>query len=489
MLPRLTLLTLPLVMVYPLFRGQPAARAARVGAAPPGLTLSVSLPRHLYARNALVRVTVRGQWISLARPTGSQTMRPSVRIAYVHGGNIWVLDEPGGRRTRLTGDGHDFAPYWTANGETLFFCRGAGGGCATWRWQPGKGHPQAGTRRVQDGLWSPDGRAVAVTRIVRRAGSPTTVWIARQGRMIRITPLQPRYRWFPLAWSPDSRRLALGRVGIPPPTNPGQEIPSTPGSLWLTTGAMGSPRLQRLPLLGSYLRQPGWPDGAFWSPDGRFLTVAVGPDFPCSSCHADGHPYYVIPGGGGKVVSLGTALDPGAISWAPDGSYVVLSAPGGRETYLDKHLVRVDPATGLRHALTGSRKWADIEPEVSPDGKLIAFARGRSSGASTRVTPVELIASRHVLVMEANGAALHQVTGAPGWTDEAPIWSPNGRWLLFVRWRRQGQNKPAEATLWAVRADGRGSQRLARLDLPDGFLSGFGYYGTFDWQQLFAMAP
>lgn len=411
----------------------------------------------------------------------NQIPRPSAHIAYVHGGNIWLLTEPSGRRMRLTSDGHDFAPHWTAGGRALFFRRGAG---ETWRWEPGQT-----IKRLRDGLWSPDGTSVAISRISRRTGSPTTVWIARQGRMIRITPMQPRYHWSPLAWSPDSSRLALSRVSIPPAVNSGQVVRPTPASLWVTTGVLGSGRLQRLPLPASYLRQCCWPDVAFWSPNGQFLTVGVGPDIPCDSCRADGHPYYAIPTSGGTAVSLGTALDNATISWAPDGSYIVLSSPGGRETYGDKSLVRTDTSTGSKRALTDGGKWSAIEPDVSPDGTRVVFSRGRTFGPSHRVMPVALIASRHLFVMGSDGTGSRQLTGAPGWTDEAPVWSPDGAWVQFVRWRRHQPGKPAEAMLWAVRADGSDPQRLARLDLPAGFMGGFGYYGTFGWEDLFALAP
>ena len=241
------------------------------------------------------------------------------------------------------------------------------------------------------------------------------------------------------------------------------------------------------PLAPSFRGQPGWPDVVFWSPDGRFLTVGVGPGIPCNPCRADGLPYYAILVAGGKGVPLGTALAPGeAISWAPDGSSVVLSSPLGRFTYLDKHLFRVDPITGAQRALSHDWRWADTEPAVSPDRKHIAFARGRAS-LSTHLTPAQLIASRHVYLMDADGAHLRRLVNAPGWTDEVPVWSPDGQWLFFVRWRRHHQ--AAETALWAVRADGTNPQRIARLNLPAGFLNGFGFYGSFGWKGLFDVAP
>ncbi len=413
-----------------------------------------------------------------------QTLRPAGRVAYLQQGNIWVLDARG-RRTRLTRDGHDADPRWTTGGHALLFQRQIGGRIETVQWQPGKG-----LRQLRDGLWSPDASRVALVRVDGRTKAATAVWLARHGRAVRITPLEPAFRWSPLAWSPDSKRLALSRFAIPPPAKPGQEMPPTAASLWVTVGAGGATHLKRLPLPPVSPGHPGWPDIVLWSPHGRFLTVGVGPDTPCGSCRADGRPYYAISIATGTVVPLGTALGPdGAISWASDDAYVVLSNPAGRETYANKHLVRVDPITGTRRSPSHDARWSDIDPAVSPGGSLIAFARGRAPSTAPNVTTVALIASRHLFLMGAHAARPHRLISAPGWTDQAPVWSPDGQWLLFVRWRRHEQGKVAAAALWAVRADGSHAQRLARLDLPEGFLNGFGYYGDFGWQSLFAVAP
>jgi Tol biopolymer transport system component len=156
---------------------------------------------------------------------------------------------------------------------------------------------------------------------------------------------------------------------------------------------------------------------------------------------------------------------------------------------VDKHLFRVDPITGARHALSHNSRWAYIEPAVAPDGRRIAFVRGQAENPQAHVTPVQLIASRHIFLMDADGTHPHQVTKTPGWTDEVPFWSPDGRWLLFVRWRRHSQGRDAQAALWAVRTNGTDTQRVARLDLPGGFQDGFGFFGAFDWRTLFDVAP
>jgi hypothetical protein len=78
---------------------------------------------------------------------------------------------------------------------------------------------------------------------------------------------------------------------------------------------------------------------------------------------------------GGAPIELGSALlAAGAHAWAPDGAFAVLSVPSGRETYIGKHLVRVEPATPTRTPLAQDPRYVDLEPAVSPDGRLVAFA-------------------------------------------------------------------------------------------------------------------
>ncbi|HEX8919603.1 MAG TPA: hypothetical protein VF898_13955 [Chloroflexota bacterium] len=431
----------------------------------------------------LILLTFVGVQAALpALPTYSQTQTPAIRVAFVDRGNIWLLG-PDGSKRRLTADGHDSAPLWISGGRALLFQRQAGGRIDIMRWQPGTAGTPASIRRLRSGLWSPDGTAVAFVRAVPHTQSAATVWVAQNGRAVRITSVQRGFRWLPAAWSPDGSRLALSRFSTP--------LATSSASVWVTVGPVQAAHLRRLFMPDMSPGHPGWPDIVFWSPDGRFLTVVVGPNMGCESCRADGRPYDAVPLAGGSPIPLGTALGPDeAVSWAPDGSYLVLSSgPSGRQTYVEKRLVRVTPLTGTRRALVSAGHWSDVEPAVSPNGTQIAFARGRSETSDTRLTPPDLIASRRIYTMDADGTHLHQLTKAAGWTDEAPVWSPDGRWMLFVRWRRHQSGRPAEAALWAVQPDSIGARRLTGLDLPAHFLNGFGYYGAFGWKSLFAVAP
>jgi hypothetical protein len=80
---------------------------------------------------------------------------------------------------------------------------------------------------------------------------------------------------------------------------------------------------------------------------------------------------------------------------------------------------------------------------------------------------------------------------------QAGVWSPVGGWIVFVRWRPDGPAGPAAPGLWAVRPDAShlqqlgatiGSATAANEAGANDYRSGFGYYGSFGWDQRYAIA-
>lgn len=403
----------------------------------------------------------------------------STRIAFVLNGNVWVLSEPSGRRIRVTSGGAASSPVWATTGETLLFERRIAGRDVEFRWRPG-----AGARRVTDGVWSPDGAAVA---IAGPRGSGPEVWVRRGRRRWRVVPPEAGFSWTPLAWSPNGSRLAVARYTAS--RQPGSPLPARPATLWLARTGAGSSRIRQVRVPGG----SGWPEDVTWSPDGRFLTVGVGPAMQCISCRADGRPYYAIPVNGGPAIPLGRALDSQTdLSWARGGSYVVIAqARGGRETYVARPLMRIDTRTrdslnGARRLLTHTVGRSDSEPRVAPNGRDVVFARGMAVGPDASPRPA--IASRRIYLAGPTAGTARRISRSIGWTDEAPRWTADGRWVIYVRWRASAERTSAAAGLWAVRRDGSSAHRLTGIDLPPGFLNGFGYYGAFDWSHVFAVA-
>jgi Tol biopolymer transport system component len=425
--------------------------------------------------------------------------QPSARIAFVRDGDLYVLNTMSGAETRLTSDGNSTAPRWTTDGQQLLFERDSGDQRHTWRWQPG-----AALAQVQDGVWSVDGKQVAFSDPPTGMSSPSTVWVEANGRRTRVSPPEPEAAWTPLAWSPDGARLALSRVHLvtsPVATYAG--LYPADGALWLVDPTGGQRRQILLPVeWDNAVQDKGWPDAVRWAPSGQSLVVWVGPPAPCVSCRADGAPIMGVRVRDGSTARLGSSLGPGSLAWMPNDEAVAVE-PSGRETYRDKHLVRLDPATGRRGALTDDPQFADVEPAVSPDGRQIVFARGRAQQQPAPIStplpgvtssplpgnaPLDLIGSRRLWHIAADGSQPHQLTDAE-WTDESPVWTADGQWIIFVRWRAPAGGQ-ASAELWAIRPDGSDAQRVvAGIQLPRDFHDGFGFYGALGWQQLFAVGP
>jgi len=420
---------------------------------------------------------------------------PLPRIASVRAGDLY-LRQPDGNEARLTADGGVSAPWWTTDGAAIFFTRTTGDASAasleTWRWRA-----DTGPERVPSGVWSPDGAAVASAEGVPQSEANVpggALIVERGGERLALAPATPDVRWQPLAWSPDGTRLAFARLTITETPVPGAGVRPwvTDATIQITGNPLDGPTttlaVPQDPLwTRGAMHAASRPDRALWSPDGRFLLVSIGPGDNCGSCLADGLPLYILPVNGGPAVPLEETLQTGAFAWGSTGGWAVLSGPQGRETYVQKHLARFDAVSGARRDLTTDPRWADTAPAVSPDGRRIAFARGETT--DTQQSPLAAIATRRLWLMDADGSNPQAVTNPAGWVDDAPVWTPDGARLLFVRWHG-GKGTPSSAALWSVGADGTGAALVvANLDLPRAFGDGFGYYGSFGWSQMFAVAP
>jgi Tol biopolymer transport system component len=102
---------------------------------------------------------------------------------------------------------------------------------------------------------------------------------------------------------------------------------------------------------------------------------------------------------------------------APERWIVFSAHPNGDTGPLQLIRVRVN-GTGLRQITTGAK--SAIEPDFSPDGKRIVFARLGSG----------------VFRMNPDGSGLRRLTS--GGRDIYPVWSPDGKRIAFLRPFRTG---------------------------------------------------
>jgi len=83
----------------------------------------------------------------------------------------------------------------------------------------------------------------------------------------------------------------------------------------------------------------------------------------------------------------------------------------------------------------------DMEPDVSPDGRRVAFASDRGGDGF------------EIWVVGLDGGGLRQVTSGPG-SKTWPAWSPDGETILFTR-AHEGRTD-----LWLTAADGSSTERF-----------------------------
>ena len=81
-------------------------------------------------------------------------------------------------------------------------------------------------------------------------------------------------------------------------------------------------------------------------------------------------------------------------------------------------IVLLELAGRARRVLVSRRNWRQTAPELSPDGRRLAFVRSTDGQRSFRV-----------FVARADGRNARRITA--GRFDEAPTWSPDGRWIAY----------------------------------------------------------
>lgn len=240
--------------------------------------------------------------------------------------DIYAMNADGGDLRQLTGDpGWDGEPSWSPDGSQIVFASDRAGGPAIWVMNADGSNPRALTEPSYASLtpaWSPDGQSIAFASTLPDEGDATTA----AGDRFAI--------WVMNTDGSGARRVASDPTGQ---------------LLYPTWG----PRSDRL----AYVRQTS---------EGATLLIQM--------LDEDAVP---------QVLKLGTAGQPGAPAWSPNGSRIAFALD--RQGLVEIWQAKPD---GSSASVLGQAGQHGGDPAWSPDGRQIVFVSGQGGALSLMLVDV-----------------------------------------------------------------------------------------------------
>jgi hypothetical protein len=373
---------------------------------------------------------------------------PLGAVAYVVGGDIWIKPLPGGAPWRITFDGRNSDPEWSASGSWIAFRKEN----ALWliRSDGSSAHPfpNEGSAWGIEYAWSPVGDRLAFFYY------GPAILIAEEDALSRAFPtsddMDNMYLFQPedppegsnvelhgLAWSVDGTQLAtvMSRYG-PDTDEQGNQLPQYVG-VWTTDTRIGSQASER------YAAPSPPPDNLIlstWSPTSTSIYAWRDPGW--SGKLDDGLPLVRLDLDPGNLEELPyiTLLHSDFSSVGPNGR-VAHTFGAGRETWQTKRIAIFEPDATTPYLLT-TADVAATSPAWSPDGSQLTYSAMPDQGASVNSTSALLQRKIWVRDSDAN-APPRQITFDESYRDERPQFSIDGSAILFARMDAAGR-----ASVW-----------------------------------------
>ena len=396
------------------------------------------------------------------------------RVAYVHGGDIWLKALPDGEAQRLTSTGTNSEPRWAPSGQWIAYRSNDQVGLIDSQGE--KAHVLNSGDRVDVFAWAPTEDRLAY---VTGTGELWTVG-ASDSTPFKLAPRDPpeqvQGRVGHFAWGPDGAWIACdvlkvlreGKNGKPPERSVEMWRIRTDGHDTLKVYDTGSPAEEGLIL-------------ADWAPGAQGILFWPQPLFSVSLL-ADGVHLHIISVKGGKPRELTQPmlLYSDFLSNSPQGELLAVTEGRGRETWTNKHIAIIEVPGGKKTVLTDN-VMASISPSWSPGGQLIAYVTAPDIGLieGGASAPIKAgLAERRIAIMNLDGSVHRQLTHDQAYRDERPLWSTDGSTILFARLNEQNQ-----ASLWLVSLQDDEPFRV--VDELMTVSDWADYFGHINWTSLF----
>lgn len=239
-------------------------------------------------------------------PLGAGTIPPAPllgKVAYIAGGDVWVVDLDTDQHTRLTRDGRNRRPRRSADGRWIAYQKDD----RLWIVEVGTGKewPVSETP-VSEFAWSPGENRLAYLS----AAGGLVIWETEQSTQTLVES-KGGFTLVRFAWDPTDRWLAYESAGAEWGLHK-VSLDRASFILYKTSDLSQAPRL------------------ANWSVDSGWLVIWMGP--ASASAWADGLPLCLIPAGGGapRCLEQKILLHPDWLSWSPDGRLALIAGGGER---------------------------------------------------------------------------------------------------------------------------------------------------------------
>lgn len=259
--------------------------------------------------------------------------------------------------------------------------------------------------------WSPDGTRIAYLAEGQPKGTQIFVrWMDAEGAMTQVTRVEKTPA--SLSWSPDGQSIAFTMLV------PKQET-------W-------------------NIKLPARPEGAKWTETPRIIERLVYRRDQIGFLEEGYRHIFVVPATGGTPRQLtsgdydhggGFGFGPGqAISWTPDGREIVFSSLRSEDweyQWRESEIYAVKVADKTVRQLT-NRKGPDQSPEVSPDGRWVAYT-GYDWTDDTYITS-------KLYVMGIDGSNPRLLTGTLDRSPDGLEWAPDSSGIYFTAEDRGTRN-------------------------------------------------